>query len=114
MLSMEGISTEAKIGKVLIIIAVILGVIGMIVLAVFGSFGLAAIIPAWLVGGIIILAIARVAGLVIGLTAFMSADDGDYSRAGILGIVASVIPPVDLIMLAGGIVCLISPEAKKQ
>jgi hypothetical protein len=114
MLSMEGISTEAKIGKILIFLAVVLGVIGMIVLVVFGTFGLAAIIPAWLVGGIIVLAIARIAGLVIGLIAFKSAEDGDYSRAGILGIIASVIPPVDLIMLAGGIVCLISPEAKKQ
>ncbi|MDD1719775.1 MAG: hypothetical protein LUQ25_06930 [Methanoregulaceae archaeon] len=111
---MEGISTEAKIGKILILVAIILGVIGLVIMSAIGSLGVGLFFPAWLVGGFVILMIVKVIGIVIGVIAFKSAEDGDYSRAGILAIVSSVLPPIDILMLVGAIVCIISPEAKKK
>lgn len=119
MLNMEGLSSEAKIGKILILVAIILGILIMLVLSAIGA-------AIYYSGGIIsalnmVLAIpllvivpvllVKLAGLVLGFLALHSTERGDYNRAGILAIIASVLPPLDLVMLVGGIFCLISKEA---
>jgi hypothetical protein len=111
MLTMEGISTEAKIGKILIFIAIILGVIQLIAIGVIGSVGFSFFLPAWIGGIVIIMALIKIIGIIIGIIAFRSAENGDFRQAGILAIIASFIPPLDIIMIIGGIVCLIAPEA---
>lgn len=114
MLTMEGISTEAKIGKILIFIAIIIGIIQLIAIGVVGSIGLSFFLPAWIGGIVIIIALVKVVGIIIGIIAFRSAENGDYRQAGILAIIASFIPPLDVIMIIGGIVCLIAPEASEK
>jgi fatty acid desaturase len=114
MLTMEGISTEAKIGKILILIAIIFAIIQLIAIAVIGSVGFSFFLPAWVGGIVLIVALVKVVGIIIGIIAFRSAEDGDYKKAGILAIIASLIPPLDIIMIIGGIVCLIAPEASSK
>jgi len=114
MLRMEGISTEAKIGKILILIAIIFGILQLIVIAVIGSVGFSFNLPVWIGGIVVIVAILKVVGIVIGIIAFRYAENGDYRQAGILAIIASFIPPLDIIMIIGGIICLIAPESSSK
>ena len=115
MLTMEGISTEAKIGKILIFIAIIIGIIQLIAIGVAGSvFGLTFFLPAWIAGVVIFIAFIKVVGIIIGVIAFRTAENRDFRQAGILAIIASFIPPLDIFMIIGGIVCLIAPEASRK
>lgn len=59
------------------------------------------------------LGLVQIIGLIVGVYAYKAAERNDYHNAGILGIVSSVLPPLQLIMLVGGILCLVSREAKK-
>jgi hypothetical protein len=118
MLNMEGLSTEAKIGKILILVAIIIGILLTIVIGfvtaliwMAGSvsgMGVSVAIPLWILSSIIVL---KIIGLVFGFLALWSSEKNDYNRAGIYAIISCVLPPVDLIMLIGGIFCLIGKEA---
>ncbi|MBP1927575.1 putative integral membrane protein [Methanolinea mesophila] len=121
MLNVEGISTEAKIGKILILVAIVIGLLVIIALAIVAAF----IYTAGSVSGfganltiplliIIPLLALKVVGLIIGFFALGSTEKKDFNRAGILAIISSVLPPLDLIMLIGGIFCLVSREANQE
>jgi hypothetical protein len=121
MLNVEGISTEAKIGKILILVAIVLGLLVIIVLSVIAAIiytagsisGLGArmTIPLLIIIPILVL---KVIGLIVGFFALFSTEKKDFNRAGILAIISSVLPPLDLIMLIGGIFCLVSREANQE
>jgi hypothetical protein len=118
MLNMEGLSAEAKIGKILILVAVILSILMIIILGFIAGvvwsvgqltgFGIMMSLPQWI---IIALLSLKLAGTAMGIVALYYAGRDDFSRAGIFAVVSCVLPPVDLIMLIGGIFCLISREA---
>jgi len=118
MLNMEGLSAEAKIGKILILVAVILSILVIIVLGFIAGiiwsvgqvtgFGIMMSLPQWI---IIALLSLKLAGTAMGIVALYYAGKDDFSRAGIFAVVSCVLPPLDLIMLIGGIFCLISREA---
>jgi hypothetical protein len=118
MLNMEGLSAEAKIGKILVLVAVILSILVIIVLGFIAGivwsvgqvtgFGIMMSLPQWI---IIALLSLKLAGTAMGIVALYYAGRDDFSRAGIFAVVSCVLPPVDLIMLIGGIFCLISREA---
>lgn len=115
---MEGLSAEAKIGKILILVAVILDILAVIILgfvtAVVWSvgqvtgFGIIMTLPQWI---LVTLFTLKLAGMAMGITALYYAGKDDFSRAGIFAVVSCVLPPLDLIVLIGGIFCLISREA---
>jgi len=121
MLNVEGISTEAKIGKILILVAIVLGLLIVIVLSVIAAIiysagsisglGASMTIPLLIIVPLIVL---KVVGLIIGFVALSSTEKKDFNRAGILAIISSVLPPLDLIMLIGGIFCLVSKEANQD
>ncbi len=121
MLNVEGISTEAKIGKILILVAIVLGLLFVIVLSVIAAviysagsisgLGASMTIPLLIILPLIVL---KVIGLMIGFFALSSTEKKDFNRAGILAIISSVLPPLDLIMLIGGIFCLVSREANQE
>jgi hypothetical protein len=121
MLNVEGISTEAKIGKILILVAIVLGLLVVIVLSVIAAIiytagsisglGASMTIPLLI---IIPLLVLKVIGLIVGFFALSSTEKKDFNRAGILAIISSVLPPLDLIMLIGGIFCLVSKEANQE
>jgi len=67
-----------------------------------------------LFGGLFfVIGLIEIAGLIAGIYAYKAAEQNDFHNAGILAIVASVLPPLQLITLVGGILCLVSREAKK-
>jgi len=118
MLNIEGLSSEAKVGKILILVSLVIGILVLLLLAVvgvavytaggFSTLGVSLTIPLVIVAA---LAAVRIAGLVMGFLALFSTEKKDFSRAGIYAIIASVLPPLDIIMLIGGIFCLVSREA---
>jgi len=121
MLNIEGISAEAKIGKILILVAIVLGILIIIILSAIAAIiysagsisglGASMTIPLLI---IIPLLVLKVIGLIIGFFALISTEKKDFNRAGILAIISSVLPPLDLIMLIGGIFCLVSKEANQE
>ncbi len=118
MLNMDGLSSEAKIGKILILVAVILSILVIIFLGFISAivwsvgqvtgFGIMMSLPQWI---LITLLTLKIAGTATGFVALYYAGKDDFSRAGIFAVISCVLPPLDLIMLIGGIFCLISREA---
>jgi hypothetical protein len=119
-LNMEGLSPEAKIGKILILIGVIISMLAVIILGIctgiiwtsgeIHGFGIFMTIPQWIITGILAL---KVAGLLVGILALYCAGRNDLTKAGIFAVVSCILPPLDLIMLIGGIFCLVSREANE-
>ncbi|TRZ54676.1 hypothetical protein D4Q76_01905 [archaeon] len=114
-------STEAKIGKILILVGIITQAIGIAaVLAIssgmmgyWGMMSWGGMMGSVFGGMFYALGLVQIIGLIVGIYAYKSAEKGDFHNAGILAVVASVIPPLQLISLVGGILCLASREAKK-
>ncbi len=118
MLEVEGLSTEAKLGKILIIVSLILGVVGVFWLLIGFSFGtLFPMRHSWgfsIFAGLFLFsaAIVKILGLIVGFMALSSTNIKNFNRAGMYAIISSLLPPLDIIILAGGILCLLSKEAK--
>ena len=120
MLNIEGKSAEAKIGKLLILVSVMLGlfviiILGAIILLIrptgaLTGFGVMMMIPFWILISIFVL---KILGIILGIVALYYTEKNEFSIAGILAVISSVVPPIDLIMLIGGIFCLISKEANE-
>jgi len=120
MLNMEGLSAEAKIGKILVLVGVIISILGVIILGILTGiiwtageiygFGIFMTIPQWI---ITVLLIFKITGLLVGILALIYTGRNDFSKAGIFAVISSILPPLDLIMLIGGIFCLISREANE-
>lgn len=120
------LSTEAKIGKMLILVGIILEAVGIAAAFTIGLWaggmmpwsgsmlGLNYGMMGGLFGGVMaVLGLIQLIGLIAGIYAYKAAQENDFQRAGILGIVSSVLPPFQLITLIGSILCLASREAKK-
>ncbi len=122
------LSTEAKVGKILILIGIIIQVISITAVFTIGSgmmgysgmmsYGYGMMNWGGMMGSafgglFFVIGLIEIAGLIAGIYAYKAAEQGDFHNAGILAIVASVLPPLQLIMLVGGILCLVSREAKK-
>lgn len=120
MLNIEGMTSEAKIGKILILVSVVLGILAVIILGTatviirpsggLNGFGVMMVIPFWILVTILVL---KVIGVTLGVIALYYSEKNEFSKAGILATISSVLPPIDLIMLIGGIFCLISKEANE-
>lgn len=57
--------------------------------------------------------VLSVGGAIVGFIAWSRQREGDLRGAGILGIVASLLPPVQTLILVGAILCMVSPEAQR-
>jgi hypothetical protein len=120
MLNIEGMSSEAKIGKILILVSVVLGILAVIILGVavavirpsggLSGFGIMMVIPFWILATLLAL---KIIGVILGIIALYYSGKSEFTTAGILATISSVLPPIDLIMLIGGIFCLISKEANE-
>ena len=120
MLNIEGMSSEAKIGKILILVSVVLGILAVIILGAatilirpsggLSGFGVMMVIPFWILFSILAL---KIIGVTLGICALYYSGKNELTTAGILATISSVLPPLDLIMLIGGIFCLISKEANE-
>lgn len=61
-----------------------------------------------------ILALLMVASSILGFLAYGKARRGDLHGAWILGLVSSLLPPVQAITLIGAILCMVCPEHDAQ
>jgi len=119
-LNFKGLSTEANMGKVLILVGFLLKIVGAIV--IFGgivplsdvsmTLGIAPF--TWVLTGALtafgLLAIAGVIVLWKGMSKFKTKD---YQGVAIFALVAAFLPPIGAPELIGAILILISPEMKK-
>ncbi len=121
-LNLEGLSTEAKIGKVLVIIALILKVLGIIgavaALSLGGAYfsmflpmaGLGAGLWMGMVAAIVIVSLI---GIFLVWKSLGKMTGKDFHGAAIFALIAAFLPPLDIIVLIGAILLFLSPEAKK-
>lgn len=118
-LNFEGLSTEAKIGKILVLIAFILKIIGILAMLAAVSMGSYALMlfpvagfeAMWMgiVAGMIILGLI---GIFLVWKAFDHMAAKDFHRAAVFALIAAFLPPLDIIVLIGAILLFISPEYK--
>ena len=104
-------------GMIMIIISLVFTALGLPVLLFYNSV----ISSAAELGGIFqifldffaVLIVVQIVGIVFNIFALLSAIRNLYRRAGVLAIIATILPPFNLISLLGGIFCLASKESKK-
>ena len=115
-LVLKGLSTEAKIGKIILIVSLILSSVGVIVIILAGALVAKMLqgFPGLFVAGLYILALVKIAGIILGFFSLHSATTDHWRRAGILALVSCILPPLDLLMLVSGLFFLFSPEAKAE
>jgi len=115
-LKFKGLSSEAKIGKIVLIVSLILSIIGVIVVILAGQLVAKMLqgLPGLFVAGLYMLALVKIAGIILGFFSLHSTTTGHWRRAGILSLVSCILPPLDLLMLVSGLFFLFSPEAKAE
>jgi hypothetical protein len=118
-LNFKGLSTEATIAKVLILVGLLLKLVGVIV--IFGglvpvtnvsmTLGIAPF--TWVLAGALtafgLLAIAGIIVLWKGMSKFKSKD---YQGVAIYALISAFLPPIGAPELIGAVLLLISPEMK--
>lgn len=114
----EGLSTEAKIGKILVLIAFILKILGILVAlgaasmgtyaAMFAPFGFGAM---W-IGIMAAMVVLGLIGIFLVWKAFDKMAAKDFHTAAVYALIAAFLPPLDVIVLIGAILLFISPEGK--
>ncbi len=118
------LSTEASIGKLLILIGIILQVIAIASIFALSAFspwmgGMMNWMMGWgMYGGAIggafsLIGLVQIAGLIAGIYAYREADRHNFNRAGYLAIVSSILPPLQIVMLIGGILIILSREGRR-
>jgi hypothetical protein len=95
-------SSEAKIGKILILVSVVLGILAVIILGAatilirpsggLSGFGVMMVIPFWILFSILAL---KIIGVTLGIFALYYSGKNELTTAGILATISSVLPPVD-------------------
>jgi hypothetical protein len=105
---MDSTGKEMKIARVLITISVILGLFVVVTFLAIGISGLAGKtgIPGTFPAGALLLAAVKTAGTGFGLAAYRTITRGDLRRAGRYALIASLLPPLDLIALFAGLLAL--------
>lgn len=120
-LEFKGLSTEATIGKVLILVGLLLKIVGAIV--IFGglvpisnvsmTLGMAPF--TWvLAGALTAFGLLAIAGIVVLLKGMGKFKSNDYQGAAIFALAAAFLPPIGAPELIGAVLLLISPELKKK
>jgi hypothetical protein len=115
-LELKGLSSEAKIGKIILIVSLILGIVAVILVILAGAMVAKVLqgVPGLFVQGLYILALVKVVGIILGGISLYSTTVNHWRRAGIIALISSVVPPLDLLMLVSGLFFLFSPEAKGE
>jgi hypothetical protein len=115
-LELKGVSSEAKIGKIILIVSLILSIVAVILVILAGAMVAKVLqgVPGLFVQGLYILAIVKIGGIILGVISLHSTTVNRWRRAGIIALFSSILPPLDLLMLVSGLFFLFSPEAKSR
>jgi hypothetical protein len=116
MTGVHGLSTEAKIGKILMLAGIVLGLAALLYLLSAGTLPFSTrFFPEHILrAGVLVIAVAKAAGLVCGVLALVMAERERFQWAGILAVIGSLLPPLDLVLLLGGLFCLASREGRME
>lgn len=116
MIRVHRLSTEAKIGKILMLAGLVLGLAALLYLLFAGTlpFSTRFFPEPILRAGVMLIAVMKSAGLICGVLALVMAEQERFQRAGILAVIGSLLPPLDLILLLGGLFCLASREGRME
>lgn len=100
LLNSETMSAEAKIGRILILVSVVIGILAIIIpgslimlawpSGEMNGFGITMVIPVWILISLVVL---QLAGLALGGTALYYSGKNELMMAGIPAAVSSVLPP---------------------
>ncbi|NLA38444.1 MAG: hypothetical protein GX882_03470 [Methanomicrobiales archaeon] len=107
---MGNIEKEVKIARILISISVIFGLLVVAALFVIGIGGIVGKsgFPGAIRAGALLLATIKATGLGFGFAAYRAIIRGDPWRGGRYALIASFLPPLDLIALFAGLIALSS------
>lgn len=107
---MENMEKEVRIARLLITVSVIFGLFVVMTLLVIGinDFSGRHGLPGTSRTGTLILAAVKAAGIGFGLAAYRAITRGEPHRGGRYALIASVLPPLDLIALFAGFLALFS------
>lgn len=110
-----GLSVEAKIGEIILAIGIVLSFIALFYLILYGNLPFSTrFFPAHFIGRFFpVLVLAKCAGIIIAIGSFIFAKRRSFQKAGLLAVVATLLPPIDLVFFLAGLIFLISPEARK-
>lgn len=113
----------AKAGRILLLVGAIMGAIGAFFLILAGILLVVvgrnlvgdgdAAFPGTVVGAIyLVMGVVIAVGTVFGFLAYARAQRGDWHGAWVFGLVAALVPPLQVLPLLGAIFCLVSPEGE--
>jgi len=111
----EGLSIEAKIGEILLAIGIVLSFIALLYLILYGALPFSTrFFPVHLIAGFFhLVVLVKCAGIITAIAGLLSAKHRRFQKAGVLAVVATLLPPIDLVFFLAGLLLLISPEARK-
>ncbi|MFA7153429.1 MAG: hypothetical protein WC072_06525, partial [Methanoregulaceae archaeon] len=112
---MEGLSTEARIGEILLAIGIVLSFIALVHLILYGALPFTTrFFPTHLIAGYLhAVALVKCAGILTAITGLFSARRRRFQKAGILAVIATLLPPLDIVFFLAGLLLLASPEGRK-
>ncbi|MBP1929213.1 hypothetical protein J2741_001760 [Methanolinea mesophila] len=115
-LELRGLSSEAKIGKIILIVSLVLSILAVALVLLAGVLIARMLqgLPGLFIGGLYALAFVKILGIILGFVSLWSTGSGRWQRAGIIALIASIVPPLDLLMLVSGLFFLFSPEVKEE
>ncbi len=105
---MPNADRDMKIARILIIISIIFGIfvaVTVLYIGIAGFYGRIAL-PGLFPAGAIAIGVVKIIGIGIGLLALQTLRGGSVRRAGAYALVASFLPPLDLIMLLAALFLL--------
>lgn len=108
-------SAGAKAGTILIIAGILVGWISLLLIILGTLPTQLRLIPLHLFPehGVLLM-IMKVSGIFLAMIALYLVMHHRYSFAGILGLIATVLPPIDILLLLGSLLLLISPEGRRS
>ena len=129
---MQQRSGLGRAGEILLLVGGILRIVGGALMALIGIF-FASLLgsvfassrsssgappPGWLPGFIagfyVVIGIVVAAGGIVGIVGWKRAKNGDLGGAFVWGLVGSLLPPVDILLLLGAIFCKVSEGQAPQ
>lgn len=108
-------SIETKIGEILLVAGIGLALIALLYLFFYGTLPFSTrFFPTHLVGHVFhIIVLVKSAGIIIAIAGLFEAKRCRFQKAGVLAVIATLLPPIDIILCIAGLMLLISPEARK-
>jgi len=102
-------SGKAKAGELLLLVG---GILQLVLAGLMVFFGALAILVTWNGVRFVLLGLVVGAGGILGLAGYDRARAGNHHGAFSMGLAGTFLPPMNVVLLLGAILCKVSPEAQ--